>query len=171
MKKVIGIIICGKIKTINDIWQKWLEESEYIIKLSGQTPTHFGIVSKSFEVDKLRTFSRSGKKLKEVISSGELIECLSFYSLKKGFHTVLDSDITLLLHSKREYVYCEFPIERYDKNLAEEIQNKLIDFVDSGKGEVFSIDKDKVAFNYARKSRGIDINKYPTLQILWNINN
>lgn len=161
----LGIIIYGKCRQLNDLWRKWLDEAKNLIIITGFVPTHIGISSISMKDGKIKTLSRSEKKIKKIISSGEDIKHMSIYSLKKGFHTALDSDVWVVLN--KNYVYCEIPFEKYEEFLIKKIQEILLGFIELEGGEVFLMDKEQVPFNYVI-NRGME--KYSTLEILSIIN-
>ena len=103
-----------------------------------------------------------------IINSDKRIDSISFSALKKGFTSILDDEICLILNSKNKYVYCEIPLEKYNEFLGKRILSELGSFIRCKKSEIFSMDKNQVAFNYVMKGKGYDIKQYPTLEILYS---
>ena len=169
-KKIVGIVGYGKFKQLDDFWGKWLDESKSLFSLVGSTPTHIGIKCDTISDGKIKTLSRSEKKVKEAIYGGETISHMSLYALNKGFHTALDNEFYVSLYRNNykrvDYFYCEMPFEMYNDLIKEKFLASMFKFVEMNKGEIFSMHKKQVAINYANKGKGDDISKYPTLEIL-----
>lgn len=161
--KVIGIVIYGKIKEIHNIWAKWFLYAGSVGSEMASELTHTAISCASRD-SKLKTLSRYRDKLLNMIESGEPIEALSFYALKKGFASVADNGLCLILAP--EYVYCEMPLEKYDGKIGKQLLEGMGDFVVPLTYEIFSMDRNQTAFNYVMKGKGDDVNRYPTLRIL-----
>lgn len=169
-KKVIGIVSYGTFKQLDDFWDRGLEESKKLFSLVGFKPTHIGIKSDTINDGKIKNFNRSEKKVKAAICEGETIAYMTLYALNKGFHTVLDSEFYISFYrnqyKKVDYIYCEMPFEKYNSIIRNQIIDFMFVYIDITKGEIFVMDKNEVAVNYASKGQGDDISKYPTLQIL-----
>lgn len=91
-KKAVVIVGYGSFKPFDDFWEKWLDESKSLFSLADQTPTHIGIKCETMNDGKIKTLSRSEKKVREAIHQGETISIMSLSALKKGFHTGLDHE-------------------------------------------------------------------------------
>lgn len=166
-KRVVGIVMYGEIKENKDIWKDWLVYTKSICHALDCRLTHYGVESDSMKDGKVKTLSRSEKKLLEIINNNENIGWLSFYSLPKNYHTVIgDTEAFLALDAKRKYVYCEFSLEKYNESLGKRLLNEMGNFIICNKSEIFSMEKSRGAINYVFKGRGDDISKYPTLEIL-----
>lgn len=173
-KRVAGIVIYGTFRQMNDFWRRWLDESKALFSLVGFIPTHIGMKSDTINDGKIKTLSRSEKKIREAIYRGDIIEHMSLYTLNKGFHTALDNEFFVTLYRssyrKIDYVYCEMPFEIYNDFKKEKILDFMFKFIEINKGEVFVMDKKQIGLNYANKGKGDDISKYLTLEILSTFN-
>lgn len=169
-QKAIGIVGYGSYQQLDDFWGKWLDESKSLFSVVGSIPTHIGIKCETINDGKIRTLSRSEKKIREAINRGETISIMSLSALKKGFHTALDHEFYVTLYRssyrKVDYLYCEMLREMYNDLIKERILDSMYKFLEVDKGEIFVMDKKYVAANYAHKGKGDDIHQYPTLEIL-----
>ncbi len=166
-KRVVGIVMYGEIKENKDIWKDWLIYTKSVSDALDYKLTHYGVECDSLKGDGVKTLSRSGKKLLEAINNYEKIEALSFYSLPKDYHTACGSrELYIDLNAIGKYVYCEFPLEKYNESLGKRMLNEMGNFIVCNKSEIFSMEKSRLAINYVFKGRGDDISEYPTLEIL-----
>ena len=138
-ERVVGIILYGDVKDEKNCWEKWISYAKSIsIELNCKL-THFAIVCDGMDGE-LKTLSRSEKKLLRIINSDKRIDSISFSALKKGFTSILDDEICLILNSKNKYVYCEIPLEKYNEFLGKRILSELGSFIRCKKSEIFSRD-------------------------------
>ena len=166
-KSVVGIVMYGEAKEDKNVWKDWLAYAKSVSEMLDYKLTHFGVESDSWKDGNVKTLSRSGKRLLEIIHNYENIEHLSFYSLPKNYHTASGSkELYLELYPRGKWVYCEFLLEKYNESLGKELINGMGDFVACHKREIFTVGKDQCTYNYAFKGRGDDISQYPTLEIL-----
>lgn len=166
-KSVVGIVMYGEAKEDKNVWKDWLAYAKSVSEMLDYKLTHFGIESDSWKDGNVKTLSRSGKRLLEIIHNYENIEHLSFYSLPKNYHTACGSnELYIDLNARRKYVYCEFPLEKYNESLGERLLNDMGNFIICNKSEIFTMEKSRGAINYVFKGMGDDISKYPTLEIL-----
>lgn len=100
--KVVGIVIYGKMKEIDNIWAKWFVYARSISNEMKSELTHISISCVSLN-SKLKVLKRNEKKILKIIENGEYIESISFYALKNGFTSVVDNELCLLL--TQEYIY------------------------------------------------------------------
>lgn len=164
-ERVVGIVLYGEIKETKDLWKTWLL---YAKSISGELDcklTHISILCDSLKSN-LKTLSRSGKRILEVIDNDENIQALSLYALKKGYRSVVENEVCLILSSKYKYAYCEISFEKYNQSIGKRILGEMGNFVRGKNSEIFSMERDQVAFNYVMKGRGYDVSKYPTLKLL-----
>lgn len=175
--KKLGIVIYGKCSHRNGFWEEWLDKAKELIYIIGHTPTHIGVTGTSFS-ENLRTLKRCEGKVKAVISNGEPVQSLSVYSLPRDYHTCLDDNCWLCLSSShifeqykkyQNYAYCELNFDECNEELARQIKDMLLGFIEMEECEIFTMDKSKVPFNYVFKGMGEDTGKYPTLNIIQKI--
>lgn len=166
-ERVVGVVLYGDIVEKKNMWQNWILYAKSLSNELNYELTHFGILCDCMD-SKLKTMNRSEKKLLKVIDDNARIDSISLYSLKKGFTSVLDSEICLILNSKFNYVSCEIPFEKYNESFGKRILSELGSFIECKNSEIFSMDKNQVAFNYVMKGKGYDIKQYPTLEILYS---
>lgn len=168
--KKIGIVIYGTCKHKDHFWEAWLDSAKELIRTIGYVPTHAGITGTSYPA-KLRTLARSEQKMRNVIAGGEPVSSLSVYSLPKNFHTANDNHCWLTISNSRyshpANAYCEMNFDECGKELIETIKNTLLIFMEMEQCEIFTMDKDRVPFNYVFKGMGNEIDKYPTLELLY----
>ena len=169
-ERVVGIVLYGGIKEEKNIWKNWISYAKTLSSELGCKLTHFGILCDSLDRkdDALKTLSRSEKRLLEIVDSDKRIDAISLYALKKGFTSVLDNEMYLILNSKYKYVYCEVSLDKYNESLGKRILGELESFIDCKNSEIFSMERNQVAFNYVMKGKGYDISQYPTLEILYS---
>lgn len=172
--KKLGIVIYGECRKRDGLWEEWLDKAKELIELIGYTPTHAGISGTSLAT-KLRTLKRSEQKMRKVMADKEPVSAVEVHSLPKDYHTCLDSacyailrDSTLGDERYSKYAYFEMNFEECSKELIEKIKSALLEFIEMKQCEIFTMDKDKVPFNYVMKGMGDDIGKYSTLEILHN---
>lgn len=171
--KKLGIVVYGRCKNSSDFWEAWIDKAKELICMIGYPPTHAGISGTSLS-EKLRTLKRSEQKMRAVIDDGEPVSSLSIYSLPKNYHTALDSNCWLCISNQTwnrysRFAYCEMNFEESSEELVKKIKSTLLDFIEMEQCEIFTMDKSQVPFNYAFKGQGDDVGKYPTLDILLQI--
>lgn len=164
-ERVVGIVLYGESKETKNIWKSWLLYAKTISDELNYKLTHISILCDSLD-GKLKTLSRSEKRVLEAIENDESIGALSLYALKKGFRSVVDSEICLILNLKRKYAYCEISFDKYNEPLGKRILSDMGNFIECKNSEVFSMERNQVAFNYVMKGKGYDLSKYPTLEVL-----
>lgn len=164
-ERVVGIVLYGEIKETKDLWKSWLLCAKSISSELDCKLTHISILCNSLN-SKLKTLSRSEKRILEAIDNDESIEALSLYALKKGYRSVVGNEMCLILSLKYKYAYCEISYEKYNQSIGKRILGEMGNFVQCKNSEIFSMERNQVAFNYVMKGRGYDVSKYPTLKLL-----
>ena len=74
-ERVAGIVLYGEIKETENLWKSWLLYAKSISRELHYKLTHISILCDSMD-SKLKTLSRSEKRILEVIDKDESIESL-----------------------------------------------------------------------------------------------
>lgn len=127
-ERVVGIVLYGEIEETKKIWKSWLLYAKSISSELNYKLTHISILCDSMD-SKLKTLSRSEKRVLEVIDNDENIESLSLYALKKGFRSVVENEVCLILSSKYKYAYFEISFEKYNVSIGKRILGEMGNFI------------------------------------------
>lgn len=153
----ISITVYGR--PVND-WQMWYQDAKGLFSKLGYDYNYFG--ANIFADGKIKTVSRSEKKLLAVMGEESNLEAVSMFSLPRNFKSASFSYDVMLVRNQ-EFITLSLNESDYDKLDETEVVKLFSEYVENPRVEIYELDRYEVPLLYAYKCNSTE--SFKTLKI------